>query len=487
LKERPIKVNAILNVLKTVLGIIFPLITFPYISRVLQVESIGAYDFSASVISYFALMAGLGISTYAIREGTKCRDNQKEMESFISEVFSINIISTVISYILLCFTVMCVDKIHSYYHIILILSIEIFFTTLSVSWICNIYEDFLFIALQSIGVHAISLLLTVLLVKQSTDLDLYAMIVVLSRSISGTINFFYVRKKYCRFKLTFKINWNRHFKPIMIMFSINVAIIIYVSADTTMLGIMTNDYQVGLYGFAVKIYTIIKNILAAALVVLIPRFSILLNSSDIKRGELNVLFSGVFKALMFIMLPAIVGLFLVSKDVIHLIGGINYLAGTKSLQLLCIAIFFSLLAYMYIQCILIPSKKEKEVFVATLVSALVNVGLNFIFIPLWGIEGAAVTTIVAEVTVCIISYLYSRKYIALVGIKKDLIKVIWGCLGIILVYYLCSFINNGFILRLMITIIASGIVYFVIEMICRNSILVEYTFKLSQRFNKRRN
>ena len=91
MKEKSIKLNAVLNVMKTVLSLVFPLITFPYITRVLQVNAIGKYDFSVSIISYFSLIAALGITTYAVREGTKYRGNQEKMNQFASEIFSINL------------------------------------------------------------------------------------------------------------------------------------------------------------------------------------------------------------------------------------------------------------------------------------------------------------------------------------------------------------------------------------------------------------
>ena len=95
--------NAILNILKTLLSIIFPLITFPYVSRVLGVENLGKVNFANSIVSYFALLAALGISTYSVREGSRLRDNKDKLENLVKEIFSINIVSTLIVYILIIF------------------------------------------------------------------------------------------------------------------------------------------------------------------------------------------------------------------------------------------------------------------------------------------------------------------------------------------------------------------------------------------------
>lgn len=98
MKKKSLGVNALLNSIRSILNILFPIITFPYVSRVLKVRGIGIYNFSNSIVSYFLLVAALGISTYAIREGAKLRDNKRKISKFVSEVFTINLCSTLISY-----------------------------------------------------------------------------------------------------------------------------------------------------------------------------------------------------------------------------------------------------------------------------------------------------------------------------------------------------------------------------------------------------
>lgn len=102
--EKRLAKNAILNTISTALVILFPLITYPYVSRVLGVEKLGIYNFSYSFLSYFLLIAALGISTYGIREGIRYREDGLQFKRFVSEVFSINIISTAVAYILLFFS-----------------------------------------------------------------------------------------------------------------------------------------------------------------------------------------------------------------------------------------------------------------------------------------------------------------------------------------------------------------------------------------------
>ena len=258
IKKKNMGINAILNVIRQGLSVLFPLITFPYALRVLGAEGIGKVTYVGSIISYFSLIAMLGISTYAVREGAKIRDNKQKVTEFFNQVFTINIIFTCISYGLLFGITMLSSTLSKYTLLILIQSFSIISTTLAVDWINTVYEDFISITIRSIVSHIISLILLFLLVKNSSDYYIYAALMVLSVGITNIYNFFYCRRKYIRLKLVKNINILTHIKPMLIMFANIVTISVYVNFDTTMLGTMKGDYSVGLYTIAVKIYNIIK-------------------------------------------------------------------------------------------------------------------------------------------------------------------------------------------------------------------------------------
>ena len=158
MKVKSLKINVILNMIRTIMQLIFPLITFPYASRVLGTESLGKVNFTTSVISYFVLIASLGINSYAIREGASLRENRDKFEHFANEIFSINVISTFITYVLMFITFLLVPKFRGGYLILLLIQItNIAFTTLGVDWIYNIHEEYLYITIRSICVQLISM------------------------------------------------------------------------------------------------------------------------------------------------------------------------------------------------------------------------------------------------------------------------------------------------------------------------------------------
>lgn len=376
--KKSVGINAVINGLKTIISLLFPLITYPYITRILEVDALGSYNYSYSIISYFYLFSALGTSTYAIREGAKYRDTREEISKFSSEVYTINLISTVVSYIV-CFIMLIIfTGLHPYASIIMVLSISMIFTTLGCEWIFSIYEEYLYISIRSIIFQIISLVMLFVFVKTKDDVIWYAITIVVSSSGSNIVNLI-SKRKYCDWHLSFNKDIKKHIKPIIILFANSLATTIYVSADITVLGMLTSDYHVGIYTISSKIYSILKQVLSAIIIVSIPRLSWMLGQND-KEGFSN-LATRILNMLICFVLPAATGICFLGKNAILLISTEKFLPAITSLRILCLALIICLFNWFYTSCILIPSKKEKKVLLATVCSALLNLILNFILIP----------------------------------------------------------------------------------------------------------
>ena len=150
MRKKSMKENAILNALRTLAGIVFPLITYPYISRVL-----GKINFANSIVSYFSLLAALGISSYAIREGGAIRDDKNKLKNFSNQIFTINMVFTAISYILLAILLSFSKRLYAYKELIIIQSFIIFATTIGIEWLFSIYEDYAYITVRTIAIQFI--------------------------------------------------------------------------------------------------------------------------------------------------------------------------------------------------------------------------------------------------------------------------------------------------------------------------------------------
>ena len=315
--------NAFLNGFKNALNLLFPLLTFPYVSKILSVDGIGQYNFAQATVSYFSLLAGLGVSSYAIREGAKYRDDRNKFNVFTSEVLLFNTISTIIAYLLLVFCMLFVDKLKSYAPLIWVFSIQIVFTTIGIEWLYSIYEEYEYITVRSIAFKIISIVLIFLCVKDSEDAVNYATITVFSSVGSNFLNLIHSKEYFHIVKVKLR-DCAKHIKPILVIFASNIAIMIYVYSDTTILGFMTTDYEVGIYSVSVKVYNIIKNLLSSALVVSIPRLSMYYGSGRITDFKNTA--QKVYDSITALVLPAVVGLFCVSKNVILAISDDTYIS-----------------------------------------------------------------------------------------------------------------------------------------------------------------
>lgn len=485
MKNKSLGLNAFLNGLKITLNLLFPLITFPYVSRVLGVKGIGVYNYSNSIVSYFLLIAALGISTYAIREGAKYRDDKKQINEFASEIFTINICSTLVSYILLFACLIIFTNLHDYVSCILIFSVQIFFTTLGMDWVYSIYEDYAYITVRSISFQIISLILLFIFVRSKNDYLNYAIITVFSSVGSNIFNFVHARM-FVKVKLTWDIPWKHHLLPIFIIFASNVAIMVFVNSDITILGIMKNTYVVGLYSVAAKVYSIIKNLLASLLIVTVPRLAMLMGKR--RMNEYNKILTKVINMLLLFTLPAMTGLFMLSKEVVLIISGRSFLAATPSLQILCFALIFSLFSWVMSDCVLIPIKREKFVLIGTVISAIINICLNLILIPFWSEKAAALSTVAAEASMMISNLYFSRDIISKIiksgNFRNNLLSSLLGCSGIVLICWLCDIGWESFFLKTLFSIILSVVIYGAILIFLNNATIISIMKGIKNKFIK---
>lgn len=430
MKEKSIGSNMLLNVIRKAVSAVFPLVTFIYASRVLGVNNIGKFNFSNSIVGYFSLIAGLGIYSYAVREGVAYRNDSKSISNFASQMFSINLFATFISYFLLILTVTCSAKLQPYKFLILIISSQIILETFGVEWIYTIYEDYVHITIRSIIVCAVSIISLIIFVKDEDDLLAYAFIFVISSFGTNIFNLLFV-KKHCKFGFTTKIEWKKHISSILVLFSMTLAITVYVNSDITILGLLLGDKEVGLYSVSAKVYTFINGLIGAAIAVGIPKISYFITLSD--KQKLNEVINTIQSIIYTFSIPAVFGIIFLRKEIIFLSAGVKYLAAASPLAILAISLFFCANAYFWGQCVLVPLKKEKCVFFITVVCALFNIVLNFILIPYLGTVAAALTTAISECIAFLYCYVKGNKIIHLKINYSLIIKTLIGCIPIAII------------------------------------------------------
>ena len=440
---KSIRKNILLNCTRTFMSVFFPFILFQYASRLILAENLGKVNFSNSIVSYFILIAGLGISSYSIRESGKYINFKEKMQTFASEMFTLNILSSLCSFGILCVLLIVSSKINNYWILIVIQSTAILSTTFSLDWINVVYEDYAYITLRTFVFQLLTLVLTIFFVRKMEDYVIFAVIVVAGKVGPDVLNWFYIRRKHLKVRLFFSSNIKTHIKPVLVIFFSALVISIYVNIDTTMIGFIKSDADVGYYSVAVKIYTAFKTAFSAIISVLIPRMSLYLATHEYQKAK--KLISTALEFFIVIIIPLILFICLNADKFIDILFGDSYYNSIQALQIISIGILFAVFASLITNCIFLPLALEKYSLIATSVSAIINLTLNFYFIHRWGIYGAAVTTVFSEFLVFVIAYFFLRKkkiHLEKLLRKRTLLLTVSICLVLFLTF---RFINGIFL------------------------------------------
>lgn len=405
-KKASLKINFIMNSILTMSQFIFPLITFPYISRILLPVGTGKVSFATSIVSYFALFAQLGIPTYGIRACAKVRDDKKELTRTVQEIFIINLVMSLITYVVFFFAIYYVPRLRQDKELLMIIGLTIFFNAIGMEWLYKALEQYTYITIRSIIFKFIALIAMFMLVHKQSDYVIYGGISIFASSASNIFNFFHANK-YISLKPVESYNFRRHLKAVVVFFAMSCATTIYTNLDTVMLGFICTNTDVGYYNAAVKIKTILVSIVTSLGVVLLPRASYY-----VEHDMLNEFYRITRKAINFVFLvaaPLMIYFILFAQEGIYFLSGSAYTGSIIPMQIIMpTLLLIGLTNIMGIQ-MLIPLGKEKVVLYSEIVGVIVDVILNALLIPQLASSGAAIGTLAAETAVWIIQFCALKK------------------------------------------------------------------------------
>lgn len=480
--QKNINQNTVFSTVKSVASILYPVLAFPYISRTLMTDNLGKVNFGNSIISYFSLLATLGVTTYAIRECSKVRDDQKELSKLASQIFSINIYSTLISFLGLFLLLAFARHLESYRTLICIQSASILFTALGAEWLNNAMEDFKYMAIRTVSIQLISLILLYTFVRKPEDYLKYAAIAVFAASGSNIINIFY-RRKYCKIRFIWKIDVKKHLPPILLMFSLIVSQTIYTNSDMTILGWIKGDHQVGLYSTAVSIYNIINSTVASIAWVVLPQLSVAFAGKNY--DDVNKMLKHAMNYIIVLGLPCICGMEIIAPHLVVFIAGEAYEGAALALRILGASLLFSFFGGWIGNGILIPSGKEKICLFSSITCATINIVLNLILIPIWGLYAAALTTCIAELTGLIIAIRFFDRNVKISGLRQQVTGPLIGCVGILITGFVTQRIFHQAWLVSVCTIVFGIVLYCGIMIATRNEFFMGFLRPLYNRITRR--
>lgn len=452
-KNTSVKLNFLMNAILTISAFIFPLITFLYVSRILLPEGTGKVSFATSVVTYFALFAQLGIPTYGIRACAKVRDNKEKLTRTVQEIFIINIVMSLITYIVFFLVLNIVPRMQADKTLFVITSSTILFNAIGMDWLYKGLEKYTYITIRSIIFKFIALLAMFMFVHQKSDYIVYGGISIFAGSASNICNLLNV-KKYIQIKPIGKYNIKQHMRPILIFFAMSCATTIYTNLDTVMLGFMKTDMDVGYYNAAVKIKNILLGIVTSLGTVLLPRASYYIENDYME--EFRRITQKAIKFVFLISIPLTVYFILYAKEGILFLSGNAYSKAILPMQVIMpTLIFIGLTNIMGIQ-ILVPLGREKIVLYSEIAGAIVDLFINILLIPRMAATGAAIGTLIAELAVWIVQFVALR-YDIIEAYKK--VKYFAIILGIIIASMLSIWIKL-FRLGSFITLVLTAIVFF---------------------------
>ena len=406
MQKKSIKLNFIMNALLSVSNIIFPIITFPYISRILTPVGTGKIATATSVISYFNIFAQLGVPTYGIRACARVRDNKEELTRTAHELLMINLIMSAVTYIfffvaLALFPVMREEK-----TLYLISSATILLTSVGMEWLYKALEQYTYITVRSVLFKFIAMGLMFLLIHEQKDYVIYGALAIFAASASNILNFINVRK-YVDLKPVGGYDLKKHLKPIGIFLAMSCATTIYTNLDTVMLRVMKGDEEVGYYNAAVKIKTVTLSVVTSLGAVLLPRVSYFIKNKMMEEFK-----TVTAKALNFVLIlagGASIYFILMARECILLVSGELYEGSIVPMQIIMPTVLIIGISNILGIQMLVPLGKEKILLWAEIGGAVIDMVINALLIPKYRSAGASIGTLVAEIYVTSFLFFYLRE------------------------------------------------------------------------------
>ena len=396
---KSIKFNFVMNFLTTGFSLVFPLITFPYVTRVLGVSAYGDYEFANSCSSFFLLFAQLGIGLYGTRECAKVRDNKSLLAKTTKELFFITATSAAITCLFYILIVFVLPSFRSRALLLLICGMNIPFTILGVSWYFSATEQFGYIAVRTLFVRLIVLLGMFLFVRSSSDCYIWATISVVANSGAYLMNYIKMRSEL-NWKNVGKLSLCRHIKPLLHFFLAMASISLYSSFSSVLLGVLSTSKEVGFFAAALKIKNVLVAVMSSLTGVLISRSSYYIGHNDTD-SYVNIVNKSVHFALTVVcFLAGVLAIF--ATPVVLFLAGDEYGAAVLPTQLMMVAAIAIGMSSITANEILTPLGEENHLTKSYVISGVVGVVMNIALIPSFGSVGAAIATLVSESLVFLI-------------------------------------------------------------------------------------
>ncbi len=461
--------------------LIFPLITFPYVARVILPTGIGEVTFVESLCRYIIIFSALGIPIYGVREIAKVKGEKDKLNKLFTELLIIHFTITIFVSSLFAISIYLIPLLHNYVEFYLLGLLLIISNVFVIEWYFQGISQFKFITIRNLIVKSILTISVFIVVKEKEDVLIYFSIIVITSVFNSVINFVYALRTV---KLDFSSSLNefkRHIKPLFLIFSSIAFISIYTLLDTIMLGFMTDESSVGLYTTGLKVSRIPMLFIGALGVVLIPKLSEHFHNNRLE--DFTTLISKSIKVVITFSIPILFSLYSLADTIILSFAGPDFMEAGIVLKILSLLSLLIGLSNIFGLQILTPMGKDKYLTFSVLIGTIISLALNFILIPIFKEKGAAISNIIAEIAVTIATIVFAQKFIKITTDWNFILKtIIYAIPFFFIPIFISKYIINDVTL-IVLTIIISGLYFLTIQLfVIKNELIIDLKNKFMKKY-----
>ena len=475
-----VKKNFSYNLILTGCNYIFPLLVFPYVSRVLGVEQIGICNFVDGIINYFILFSMLGIGSFGIREIARCGDDLQQRSIVFSNLVMTNFMLTAVSITLLVVCTFIIPKLLPYKEFLFVGILKIVFNMFLIEWFFQGIEKFKYITIRSVAVRTLYVIAIFLFVKTKEDSLLYFFLTSMMVVVNAISNWIYSRN-FRDFSLK-HLNLKMFIVPILVFGYYRLLTSMYTTFNTIFLGFSSGDVEVGYFTTATKLYTIIMAVFSAFTAVMIPRVSAMLRNKEY--DGIQSIADQTFEILFLVSLPVISLCMFYAPEIINIIAGSGYSGAILPFKIVIFLLAVIGMEQIVIQQFLMASNSNKSIMIVSTVGAVSGILLNFLITPRLGAVGSAISWCVSEVLVLTAGIILLKKYLN--------IKINWQKIFKIVITSALYWIVNAVFrytlrpnLALLLSVLLTTILFYVITVhVIKNKQVRDILSKLAGRFTK---
>lgn len=482
MQENSLAKNSFFFVCYKLLNAVFPFVMVSYASHILLASGMGKVSSAQNIVQYFVLAASLGIPSYGTREIARCRESLRDTNKLFSELFTINFISTCSFILIYYFMIMHVDFFSTELKLYVLLGLTIVTNFFNVDWFYEGHEEYAYIAKRSFIIKLVSLGMLFFLVKTADDYVKYVVVHIFGTAGNHILNCIRLKKYNIKYSIK-HIKITRHLQPILVMLCTTIAIELYTLLDTTMMTFLCSSENIAYYTNSIKVVRMVITLVTALGGVLLPRLSHY--SSKGMYQECKQIVDKIFNVLFWLLIPCGVGIFMIADSLVLVFFGSSFVAATNTLKIASLLIYALGFSNLFGTQILVTFGGEKKLLMATVVGAATNVALNLFLIPLWQHNGAVIASIVSELFVTIITFIFANKYLKIQINIWAITKTLVACLGMSVVLFAMQKIICTPWLYLIIAVLVGVIVYFVLNVVLKNEIALEFKRFIQEKIKRR--